>query len=100
MSDSDSAGKWRELLEGAELKNAMITGSGILKDDDGIQRCHALAFGGLHSKFQFIVPDVGTFEGTFQLTSFEYTGDHNNEANYSMTFESAGEVVFTAATGG
>ena len=32
ITDQESAGRWRELLEGAGRKTARITGSGIFKD--------------------------------------------------------------------
>ena len=32
ITDQESAGRWRELLEGAGIKTARITGSGIFKD--------------------------------------------------------------------
>ena len=44
-----------------------------------------------------IVPDFGTFEGPFDITSIEYSGEYNGEAQYSMSFESAGQITFTAA---
>jgi len=97
VSDSDSVNKWRELLAGAGLKSATITGSGVFKDSEGEEDVRGYAFDGTINDFQFIVPDFGTMEGSFQVTSLDYAGEHNGEATYSMTFESAGEVAWTAA---
>ena len=50
ITHQESAGAWRELLEGAGLKSANIRGSGIFKDaaSDALKRC-AMRLGlGLH----------------------------------------------------
>ena len=47
--------------------------------------------------FQFIMPNLGTYTGNFQITSLEYAGEYNGEATYSMSFESAGYITFAAA---
>lgn len=97
VSDSDSTNKWRELLAGAGLKSATITGSGVFKDSAGEEDVRGYFFAQTLEDFQFIVPDFGTMEGPFQVTSIDYAGEHNGEATYSMTFESAGELTWTAA---
>jgi len=43
-----------------------------------------------------IVPDFGTIEGPFQITSIEYAGSHNGEATYEISLASAGELTFVA----
>lgn len=97
VSDSDSVNKWRELLEGAGLKSATITGSGVFKDSAGEEDVRGYFFTQAIEEYQFIVPDFGTVEGLFQVTSLDYAGEHNGEATFSMTFESAGELTWTAA---
>lgn len=97
VSDSDSVNKWRELLEGAGLKNATITGSGVFKDSAGEEDVRGYFFSQSIEDYQFIVPDFGTVEGLFQVTSLDYAGEHNGEATFSMTFESGGELTWTAA---
>ena len=97
VSDSDSVNKWRELLEGAGLKSATITGSGVFKDSAGEEDVRGYFFTGAIEEYQFIVPDFGTVEGLFQVTSLDYAGEHNGETTFSMTFESAGELTWTAA---
>lgn len=97
VSDSDSTNKWRELLAGAGLKSATITGSGVFKDSAGEEDIRGYFFAQTLEDFQFIVPDFGIMEGSFQVTSIDYAGEHNGEATYSMTFESAGELSWTAA---
>jgi TP901-1 family phage major tail protein len=97
VTDSDSVGQWRELLSGAGVKTCSISGSGVFKDsaNEGIIRTNYLT--DVIAEYQFIIPDFGTFEGPFDVTSIEYSGEYNGEAQYSMSFESAGQLTFTAA---
>lgn len=96
VTDNDSTNKWRELLAGAGIKTASISGSGVFKDSASEEDVRGYFFGGTHQDYQFIIPDFGTVEGPFQVTSLEYAGEHNGEATYSMTFESAGALTWTA----
>ena len=97
VSDSESSGKWRELLAGAGFKSCTLTGSGVFKDTASEEDVRGYFFAQTHDDYQFIIPDFGTVEGPFQVSSLEYAGEHNGEATYSMTFESAGALTFTAA---
>lgn len=95
-TDSDSVGKWRELLAGAGIKSATITGSGIFKDSASEGSVRSNFFNQVIVNHQFIIPDFGIVQGGFQVTSMDYAGDHNGEATFSMTFESSGQLTFTA----
>jgi TP901-1 family phage major tail protein len=46
--------------------------------------------------FQIIVPDFGTMQGPFQITSLSYAGTHDGEATFEMALASAGAITFTA----
>jgi TP901-1 family phage major tail protein len=96
VTSLDSAGGWRELLAGAGVKTASISGSGIFKDQATDERARAIFFEGLMPAFQIIVPDFGTLEGPFQITSISYAGNHDGEATYEIALASAGAIVFTA----
>lgn len=97
ITDSCSVGQFRELLQGAGTKQATITGSGIFKDTAGEELVRSNWFNSSQSNYQFVIPDFGTMEGAFLVTSIEYGGDHDGEATFSWTFESAGPVTWTAA---
>jgi len=97
VTSLESTGGWRELLSGAGVKTAAISGSGVFKDANTDERARQLFFDGETPDFQVIVPDFGTMEGPFQITSIEYAGSHNGEATYELSLASAGELVFTAA---
>ncbi|KMK67708.1 phage major tail protein, TP901-1 family [Puniceibacterium sp. IMCC21224] len=92
----ESQGGWRELLAGAGVRSASISGSGVFKDDDTDERARQIFFDGEMPDFQVIIPNFGTVEGAFQLTSIEYAGSHNGEATYEMALASAGQLTFVA----
>ena len=96
ITSAESTGGWRELLAGAGVKTASISGSGVFKDANTDARVREIFFDGVNPDFQIIVPDFGTIEGPFQVTAIEYAGSHDGEATYEMSLASAGELAFTA----
>ena len=96
VTSLDSAGGWRELLGGAGVKSAALSGSGIFKDAATDARARQIFFDGELPEFQVIVPDFGILQGRFMITAIEYAGTHNGEATFEMSMASAGELGFTA----
>ena len=96
VTSLESAGGWRELLGGAGVKSAQISGSGVFRDAGTDERARQIFFDGEVPDFQVIVPDFGIIEGPFMLTSIEYAGSHNGEATYELSMASAGALSFTA----
>ena len=97
VTSLDSSGGWGELLAGAGGRSAAISGSGVFRDAGTDERARQLFFNGLTPDFQVIIPDFGTVEGPFQVTSIEYAGAHDGEATYELALASAGALSFTAA---
>ena len=96
VTSLESSGGWRELLAGAGVKSASISGSGIFRDAASDERARQIFFDGVTPDFQVIIPDFGIIEGPFQVTAIEYAGSHNGEATYEMSMASAGALIFTA----
>ena len=96
VTSLESQGGWRELLSGAGVKSASISGSGVFKDESTDERTRQLFFDGVTPAFQVIIPDFGTVEGPFQVTAIDYAGSHNGEARYELSLASAGALNFTA----
>ena len=96
VTSLESQGCWRELLSGAGVKSASISGSGVFKDAGTDERARQLFFDGETPAFQVIIPDFGIVEGPFQVTGIEYAGSHNGEATYEMSLASAGALTFVA----
>lgn len=96
VTSLESTGGWRELLGGAGVKTASISGSGVFKDEATDERARQIFFDGETPDFQVLVPGFGTLEGPFQITSIEYAGSHNGEATYELSLASAGALTFVA----
>ena len=96
VTSLESQGGWRELLSGAGVRSASISGAGVFKDEGTDERARQIFFDGETPGFQIIVPDFGVIEGPFQVTSIEYSGSHNGEATYELAMASAGALTFTA----
>lgn len=95
-TDSQSAGRWRELLAGAGVRRATIAGSGIFRDAQSDELIRASFFSGDAPQWQIVLPHFGTIEGAFQIAALEYRGNHDGEMTFDATLESAGAIAFTA----
>ncbi len=96
ITNTESAGEWRELLAGAGIKTARISGNGVFKDAPSDETVRGYFFAGEQANWQVIVPDFGTIEGPFQVTTLEYAGQHDGEMNFELSLESAGQLSFMA----
>ena len=96
VTSLESQGGWRELLAGAGVKTASISGSGVFRDANTDERARQIFFDAEMPNFQVIVPSFGVIQGRFQITAIEYSGSHNGEATYELTLASAGLLTFTA----
>ncbi|MFG6567733.1 phage major tail protein, TP901-1 family [Sulfitobacter sp. 1A13679] len=95
VTSLDSSGGWRELLAGAGVRSAAISGSGVFRDAGTDERARQLFFNGLTPDFQVIIPDFGVVLGPFQVSALEYAGSLNGEATFELSLQSAGELIFT-----
>ncbi|MEI9803792.1 MAG: phage major tail protein, TP901-1 family [Pseudolabrys sp.] len=96
ITHAESANRWRELLDGAGVKRASVTGRGLFKDGSSDALMRQTFFDGAVKNYQIVIPDFGTVQGAYQITSLEFAGEHNGEVTYDMALESAGELTFTA----
>lgn len=97
VTSMESAGGWRELLAGAGARSAAVSGSGVFRDAATDAKAREIFFNGDIPVFQIIIPDFGTIQGAFQVSSLEYAGHHNGEATYEVSLASAGALAFEAA---
>jgi TP901-1 family phage major tail protein len=97
ITHAESANRWRELLDGAGVKRASVSGRGLFKDAASDELVRATFFNGAVTDYQVVIPDFGTVAGAFQITSLEFAGEHNGEVTFDLSLESAGELTFTAA---
>ena len=97
VTDGDSAGRWRELLAGAGVKSAAVSGQGIFKDAASDALIREAFFEQAARRWQLVVPDFGVLEGAFLVSALEYAGEHEGEASFALSLASAGAVEFSAA---
>jgi TP901-1 family phage major tail protein len=97
VTHAESANRWRELLDGAGIKRASVSGRGLFKDAATDATMRQTFFDGSVLAYQIVIPDFGTVAGPFQLTNLEFAGEHNGEVTYDVALESAGELTFAAA---
>lgn len=96
ITDMDSAGEWRELLDGGGIKRAGITGSGLFRDAASDALLRQYFFDGTIRDYEVTIPDFGVLTGKFQITALEFTGRHDGELSFDMALESAGQLSFAA----
>ena len=95
-TDSDSTGRWRELLAGAGVRSAAVAGSGVFRDAASDAQVRQSFFDQSARTWRLIVPDFGQLEGPFVVAALEYAGEHDGEATFALSLASAGAVTFTA----
>lgn len=96
ITHAESAERWRELLDGAGVKRASVAGRGLFKDAASDALLRQTFFDGAVKNYQLVIPDFGAVTGPFQITSFEFAGEHNGEVTYELALESAGALAFAA----
>ena len=97
ITHAESVDRWRELLSGAGVRRASLSGRGLFKDGASDALVRQQFFDGSISDCQIAVPDFGTIAGLFQIASLEFAGEHNGEVTFDIALESAGPLSFTAS---
>lgn len=92
-TNSDSVGKWRQLLAGAGIKSAAISGAGVFEDAAADETIRGYFFAGTIRNYQVIIPGFAQLTGPFQIASIEFAGEHNGEVTYTLSLESAGALT-------
>jgi TP901-1 family phage major tail protein len=95
-TDSDSAGRWRELLAGAGVRSVAVSGSGVFRDSAADAMVRDAFFAQDARKWQLVIPDFGILEGPFLIANLDYAGDHEGEVTFALSLASAGPVTFRA----
>lgn len=95
ITNADSAGI-RTLLEGAGNTSVSLKLQGVYVDDAAIGDIRDDAMTNAFRAYQVVVPGSTanvTYEGTFQVASYEEAGEYNGAMTYNLTLESAGTVM-------
>lgn len=95
-TNADSVDMWRELLAGAGVKSAQISGSGVFKDAVSDETVRAAFFNQTLANWQIVIPSFGIVTGPFKVTALNYEGPYDGEVKTSLTLASAGALTFAA----
>lgn len=93
VTNKDSAGV-RTLLAQGGVNSMSVSGSGVFTDAASEATLRSAFNAATFSSFQIIIPELGTYTGSFMVASLEYAGEYNGEVTYSVTLESSGAVSF------
>ena len=96
VTNADSNGLWRELLAGAGVRNARITGAGLFTSSTSDALMRDTFLSGTIRAWQVIIPAFGTIQGNFQISALDLAGQYNAEMTFDVTLESAGMLTFTS----
>jgi TP901-1 family phage major tail protein len=96
ITHAESSGRWRELLAGAGMRRAAISGAGVFRDEASHVLVRQIFFDGDIRAWQLVIPDFGRVQGLFQLSTLEYRGEHAAEVTFELSLDSAGALTFTA----
>lgn len=95
-TSGESPSAWRELIAGAGVKAASVSGAGVFKDAASDATIQQLFFSQAARNFQLVIPAFGILQGPFLVEALDYSGDHDGEAAFAITLASAGALTFTS----
>jgi len=96
VTDAESNGRWRELLGGAGVRRASVSGTGIFKDQTSDLLLRQVFFDGLLRDWQIVIPGLGVLTGPFQISNLDYRGEHAAEVTFDISLDSAGALAFAS----
>ena len=95
VTDDDSLG-WRELMALPGLKTVELPISGVMKNLELMQAFFNATGGSQVFAVSVTYPDGSVAAGNFMLASFSETGESNAGKTFDSTWQSTGEITFTA----
>lgn len=87
------SGGWRELLSGAGVRSASVSGAGVFTGSAAEARLKANALSGVLDDYELSFESGDRMRGRFLVSRLDYAGDFNGERSYTMSLESSGAVV-------
>ena len=96
ITNKDS-GSSRTLLPSGGILSMSVSASGVFTDATSETTLRSKVHQSSFESYNIIIPDLGTYAGSFMIASLEYAGEYNGEVTYSITLESSGAITFSAA---
>ena len=85
---------WKTLLANCGDRSVNMTCAGVCKDTVGENDMQQYALNGGMGIFSIIDQAGDEMHGSFLVSKFEWTGNHNGAQEYSMSLESSGTVIY------
>lgn len=89
---------WRTLLADAGVKSMSLSISGVYVDDASLDQAIEDQLAQSINDFIIISDRGDAFTGPFMYASLERSAEYNDAEQYSISLESAGEIVYTPAS--
>lgn len=99
VTNQDSDGNFREMIQGIGEDSLDFSGEGVLVSNAVMVQLLSARRERRLLDWQVIVPGLGTYEGPFSIGQIEISGDQSKEARFSINLMSAGPYSFTPNTG-
>jgi TP901-1 family phage major tail protein len=95
---TDDDNGWRTLLADPGLRSVEVTAGGICSNQVLIAEIMKANITGEPLDVELPTATGAKLAGTFVVSSFEGSGDHDGAYEFSVTFMSSGVVTYTAGT--
>jgi len=95
VTNQGSPSKFRELLEGAGIKQISVSGNGVFDSGANWKALRNLILNGTIRNWQLIVPGDAIYQVAMQVTQLEHQGPHDKAVSASISLESAGAPTVT-----
>lgn len=92
-----ASGGWQEWLDTAGTRSVQIQAGGRFSDSATEALTRQLALSSTLRHYQLAFGNGDALQGSFKITAYSRSGAYGGEETYSLTLESSGEVVYTAA---
>lgn len=97
VTTADNTNRWRALLAATGIKTMSISGSGVLAESTTHSTLATDIIAQTADAYGVVTSTLGTFNGNFQISQLEFSGEYNGEETYSFTLESAGDITWATA---
>lgn len=96
VPDKDNPGNVVQRTVTSGIRTQSFSGDGLFDTDTETTAVVNAAINGTPINCQVFVPGVGTFEGPFIISNFEFSGEMEENLSFSGTWSAAGALTFTA----
>lgn len=94
---TDDANGWKTLLSDPGVRSVEVKVGGITENQILLAELMAASVAAKALTVQ-LPTTTGTLTGSFLLSGYEETGEHDGAAEFSATFMSSGAITYTAGT--